>query len=158
MSYSTYNRRRGLRPCPAAARAQRQQRAPGASSHLLWEARDREPEVCECIPVPVLQLQEGRLGQRGAAHHEERGFTPHRPCCLCWTRFSSRSVSAGFGGSRGVRGAQLPWAEGLVQGCPSAPQHRQRLPPGQGSGLSTELVACVESVNCTAISLVYMNQ
>lgn len=59
------------------------------------------------------------------------------------------------GGCEGrLQGAQLPWAEGLVQGCPSSPQHVQSLPSGQ----STELVAYVESVNCTAISLVYMNQ
>jgi len=55
-------------------------------------------------------------------------------------------------------GAVLPGALDLMQGCPSSPQHVQRLLPGQGSGPSTELVAYVESVNCTAISLVYMNQ
>lgn len=77
------------------------------------------------------------------------------PPCECWV-LGRAAVARGCKGS--LQEAQLHWAEGLVQGCPSSPQHVQSLPPGQSSGLSTELVAYVESVNCTAISLVYMNQ
>lgn len=77
------------------------------------------------------------------------------PLCECWV-LGRAAVARGCKGR--LQGAQLPWAEGLVQGCPSSPQHAQSLLPGQSSGLSTELIAYVESVNCTAISLVYMNQ
>lgn len=120
--------------------------------------------------MSVLQLQEESWDSMALLTMEGEVLAPPPCprkclCCLCWTCFSSLPVSVRFWGgqqwSEGARGGCREHscrAEGLVQGCPSSPQHVQSLLSGQSSGLSTELVAYVESVNCTAISLVYMNQ
>lgn len=128
MSYSTYNRRRGPRPCPTASRSPKTAArtrdilsAPlGGESWTgsTQEGKRTHPHTSVCVSASPRLCSSCRR-EAGAAWlltAEGEGLDPRHPCCLCWTHFSSLSVSAGAWGGQQLERCGRGGLQG--GGCP----------------------------------------